>query len=282
MMNLSGKTIVITGGTSGIGRITAEKLSAFGATVIITSRDASRGRAVADQIIHATDNSNVHMIQCDLADLSSVRRFAEALLTRFPAIHVLINNAGTWEMTRKTSVDGYELNMATNHLGPFLLTNLLLDCLKKSAPSRIITVASSAHKSAHLNFKDLHLEKSFGWFRGYSQSKLMNVLFTRSLDARLTGTEVTANCLHPGLVRTSIFKNMNSFNRFFMSFIATSPEKGAETSVYLATSDEVANISGKYFSDKKVISSSPESCNMEVAEKLWGISEQLAGLTVPV
>ncbi|MEI6764284.1 MAG: SDR family oxidoreductase [Bacteroidota bacterium] len=274
------QTFLITGATSGIGRVTAEKLAALGGTVVITSRDASRGRAAADQIIHTTGNKKVHMMSCDLSDLSSVRQFATDFLSRFNELHVLINNAGTWEMARKTSTDGYELNLATNHLGPFLLTNLLLERLKQSAPSRIITVASSAHKRAHINFKNIHLEYDFTWFKGYSQSKLMNILFTKSLDKRLVGTGVTANCLHPGLVRTSIFKNMNGFNRFIIPFSAIPPEKGAETTIFLATSNEVATVSGKYFAKKKITASSSESNKMEVAEELWTLSEKLSGLTV--
>jgi NAD(P)-dependent dehydrogenase (short-subunit alcohol dehydrogenase family) len=248
-----------------------------GAEVVITYRDEQKAIETQKWIASETGN-NITTFVCDMSSFESIRNFAAEFQTKYQQLDVLINNAGIWETTRKLSKDGIELNFATNYLGPFLLTNLLLDMIKNSAPARIINVASGAHKNAKIDFEDIEMKKNFSGYRAYGQSKLANILFSTSLSAMLAGRQVSVNCLHPGVVSTNIFKNMNKIGLGMMKPFMITPQIGSQTSVYLAASDHLSNITGKYFSRKKVVNSSSTSTDEEVAKKLWDLSLKYVGL----
>lgn len=280
---LKGRICLITGATSGIGMVTARELAARGATVALVGRDETKTRATVEEIRQLTGNSEVDYLLADLSSQAAVRGMAEAFRRRYGALHVLINNAGVLLWQRKETVDGLEMTLAVNHLAPFLLTNLLLDTLRASAPARVVTVASSAHEGATIHFDDL--QQTRGLYRAlgvYGQSKLANIMFTYELARRLAGSGVTANALHPGIVATHIYRSNNRlFNnaaRAVMPLFALSPEKGARTSIYLASSPEVATVSGKYFVKCKPRRSSKESYDEAAQRQLWQASEQLTGL----
>jgi len=277
-MDTKGKVVIITGATSGIGEETVKALAGQGMKLVLPVRNIQKGLALKEEIHKLTGNSHVDLMECDLSSLDSVRSFAEAFNEKYDRLDLLINNAGTWEMKRKNSKDGIELTWAVNHLAPFLLTNLLLDKLKASAPSRVITVSSMAHKAARINFKDLEGRRWWNWMSSYSQSKLANVLFTRHLAKKLEGTGVVANCLHPGVVSTHLFDKMPSILHGPMKLVMIPPAKGAETSIYLATSPEAQKVTGEYFAKMKVAKTSRYARNPHVAEKLWQISCQYTGL----
>ena len=274
---LKGKIVVITGGSGGIGKEAALGLGRLGAHLVLVVRDAARGQATADEIKAAT-GAEVELAIADLSSLASIRKVAAELMARFPKIHVLLNNAGASNATRKVTVDGLEATFATNHLAYFLLTNLLVDTLKASAPSRIVNVASQAHVGASVPFDDLQAEKSYSVFGRYGQSKLMNILFTYELARRLEGSGVTVNCLHPGVVATGFGQNDPGIFRFAVKLVKPffiSPAKGALTSIYLASSPEVEGVSGKYFAKCKEKKSSQQSHDVEVAKRLWQESERI-------
>lgn len=277
-IDMSGKTCVVTGANSGIGKETAEGLARMGATVVMVCRDRERGQAALEEIKSKSGNQSVELMICDLASQAQIRKLVEEFKQKHNRLDVLVNNAGLVLTHRTVTEDGFETTFAVNHLGYFLLTNLLLDVIKQSAPARIVNVASTAHRSATIDFNDLQGERSYGTMRAYGQSKLANILFTYELARRLEGSGVTVNCLHPGIIGTNIFRAAPGILSAAAKLIFKSPKKGAETSLYLATSPEVAQVTGKYFDDKKVISSSPESHNKAVAERLWQISEQLTKL----
>ena len=276
-MNLENKICLITGATSGIGKQTAIALAKTGAKVIFTARSKVKGENVLKEIINLSGNNKVEMMELDLASMEAIRRFADQFKSKYSQLHILINNAGGWYKERKVSADGIELSLAANHLGPFLLTNLLLDLIKNSAPARIISVSSAAHKNVYINFNDLEAKKEYKGFKVYSQSKLANILFTKKLAKMLEGTGVTANCLHPGVVNTSFFNQLKIL-KALLGWILISPKKGAETSIYLATSDEVEHVTGEYFAKKKIAKTNSESRNMEIADKLWEISKKYVNL----
>jgi NAD(P)-dependent dehydrogenase (short-subunit alcohol dehydrogenase family) len=286
---MKGKTVVVTGGNSGIGLETASALAAMGARVLVTARNADRGRTAVAQIADLTQGAEVQLVVFDLADLSSVRRGAMEILEQAPRLDVLVNNAGLVLTERRVTVDGFEATFATNHLGPFLLTNLLLDRVRSSAPARIVNVASTAHNSARkgISFDDLQSERRYRGMRVYGQSKLANILFTLELARRLEGTGVTANSLHPGTVRTGYGADGDA--RGFLSFglkiaqpFFLSPAKGARTSVYLASSPEVDGVSGQYFVKCKSRSPRKWARDPEAARRLWQVSEELVGLDLPL
>ena len=289
MPDMTGKTVVVTGGNSGIGLETAAALAAMGARVLVTARNADRGRAAVAEIADRTDGAQIQLVVFDLADLSSVRRGAAEILEQAPRLDVLVNNAGLVLSERAVTVDGYEATFAINHLGPFLLTNLLLDRMRASAPARIVNVASTAHNSARkgIPFDDLQSEGRYRGMRVYSQSKLANILFTLELARRLDGTGVVANSLHPGTVRTGYGADGDA--RGFLSFglkvagpFFLSPAKGARTSVYLASSSEVDGVSGEYFVKCKPRTPRRWARDPEAAQRLWQVSEQLVGLDLPL
>ena len=272
---MHGKVCLVTGANSGIGRVAAIDLAGRGATVVLVCRSHARGSDAVEEIERR--GGNAALLIADLASQRQVREVATAFLKRFDRLDVLINNAGVagWG-TRLETEDGLEATFAVNHLAPFLMTNLLLDTLKASAPSRVITVSSAAHKNYSLDLDDLQGERRYSAFGAYSRSKLANILFTHELSRRLEGTGVTANCLHPGVVATGIFRNAPRWMRFILtSPLVLSPEKGADTMIYLATATELAEVSGQYFVRRKQARSSRASNDAETARRLWWASEVL-------
>jgi NAD(P)-dependent dehydrogenase (short-subunit alcohol dehydrogenase family) len=263
---MENKVILITGSTDGIGKQTAIDLARKGATVLIHGRDQGRCKRTMREIKDTTGNDRLEFFIADLASLRQIRNLAKEIKSRHDKLDVLINNAGVIENHRKLTEDGYEMTFAVNHLAYFLLTGLLLDLLKKSAPSRIINVCSMTHSSS-IDFDDLQSEKYYSGYSAYSLSKLCNILFTYELAERLQGTGVTANCLHPGVIDTKLLRTNFSGGR--------PVSEGSKTSVYLATAPELENISGKYFVDKRETRSSNISFDPEVMKKLWEISERM-------
>jgi NAD(P)-dependent dehydrogenase (short-subunit alcohol dehydrogenase family) len=268
---------IVTGSTSGIGKFATTELARLGNTVVMVARNPELASKTKEEIVQKTGNQNVDILMADLSSQSDIRKAVEQFKSKYENLHILINNAGL-AGPRRLSTDGIEMTFAVNHLAYFLLTNLLLDVLKKSAPARIINVSSEAHRNVRLDFGDLQMEKNYTGFRAYSLSKLLNVLFTYELARRLDGTKVTANVLHPGFLSTGIFREAPGFVQFIVRIIAGSPEKGSAAIMRLATAPELEDVSGKYFNGLKESRSSSISHDKEAAEKLWRISEQLTGL----
>lgn len=268
---MKGKTCLITGATSGIGKETALALANQGATVVFTARDEGRGKATKKELVDRSGNKDIDYIFCDLSSLQSVKECSEAFRSGHKRLDVLINNAGTWEKQRKLSKDGIELTFAVNHLAHFLLTNRLLDLLKASAPSRVISVSSGLHGGT-IDFDDIGFEKQFRGMWAYRQSKLADMLFIRELSRRLEGTSVTANCLMPGWINTGLSRNSSAVSKAFFKLFASKPEKGARTSIYLASSPDVEKVSGECFSKSRVVETSKESNDPELAKRLWEVS----------
>jgi retinol dehydrogenase 12 len=279
--DLTGRICVVTGATRGIGRATSEGMADLGAEMVLLCRRREDGDNVSREI-SAQSGVRPDVVQVDLASQASIRQAAQYLSDRYPRIHVLINNAGVIPRTREITVDGLEMQFAVNHLAYFLLTNLLLSRLEAGAPSRIISVSSGAHTHATLDFDDLQSERGYDPRDVYSRTKLANILFTYELARRLGGTGVTANCLNPGVVATGMLADYMGAPRTesgtSRTFGAT-PEAGAETSIYLASSPEMEGVTGKYFERKRPIHSSRESYDEAAARRLWEISERLAKLS---
>lgn len=286
--SMTGRVCLVTGGSSGIGKETALGLAHLGATVVVVSRNRERTEAAVEDIRQHSENPNVEAIIADLSSIEETRRVADEFLASGRPLHVLLNNAGVIRTSREVTVDGLEMTFALNHLSPYLLTNLLLDRIKDSAPARIITVSSLAHSRASLDFDDLQNERKYGAFRVYGQSKLANVLFTYELARRLQGTAVTANCLHPGLVRTGLGggnkglygRIMGLWPKLTVGPLALNSAGGARTSIYLATASEVAGVSGEYFAKSKVVKSSDASRDESAARRLWEASAALTGVPI--
>ena len=276
--NMNGKICLVTGGTNGIGKSTAQELARMGATVVIVGRDAQKTSEVVQEIRTASGNPNVDYLLADLSSQREVRRLAKDFKRKYSQLHVLINNAGGFFLRRQLSVDGIEMTFALNHLASFLLTDLLLDRIKASAPARIINVSSDAHASGKIEFDNLQGERNFRP-SAYDNSKLANILFTMELARRLEGTGVSVNALHPGFVATGFAKNngkvIAALVSLFAPLVARSPAKGAETSIYLASSPKVEGMTGKYFYDSQVISAAPQATDMVVARKLWDASNEI-------
>jgi NAD(P)-dependent dehydrogenase (short-subunit alcohol dehydrogenase family) len=276
---MQGKTVIITGATSGIGEVAAIRLAQMGARIVFTARDKARGEATMARLRQAgpTADHTVHM--ADLSTLSEMKRVG-AILAEEPRIDVLINNAGALFNKRQETLDGLEMTFAVNHMAYFVVTNLLLGRLK--AQSRVVTTASNAHRGAKLNFNDLQSRKTYLGFPVYAKSKLCNILFNRELAHRLAGSGITANALHPGFVATRFGDNsggvMRTLLRVAKPIGAISPEEGAKTIIYLASSPEVAEISGEYFYECRVTTPTAEARNDEDARRLWEISERIAGI----
>jgi NAD(P)-dependent dehydrogenase (short-subunit alcohol dehydrogenase family) len=278
---MHGRVCLVTGATSGIGLVTARELARLGARVIIVGRSPERCARALSEIKAETAAKSVESLAADLSSIAEVRRLASQVSERSPKLHVLVNNAGGIFLNRVESADGFEMTFALNHLSYFLLTNLLLPLLKASAPARIVNVASDAHNGASIAFDTIQKGEPFSGWRAYQQSKLANILFTYELARRLEGSGVTANTLHPGFVRTNIFRQKGTIGwlvRRVADVIALSPENGARTSIYLAASPEVDGISGRYFVKEKPAASSPQSQDPRAAERLWQLSEQLTAL----
>ncbi|MEK7114130.1 MAG: SDR family oxidoreductase [Patescibacteria group bacterium] len=272
------RIIFITGGTSGIGKEMVKGLAATGAAVVFTAREREKGEAVKKKIIGETGNSNIEYLICDLASLSSVRECARAFTERWGELDVLIHNAGVLPQERQESKDGIELNFAVNFLAPFLLTHLLLPLLKKSAPSRIINVASSMYREGKIDFDDLESKKSFDKYKAYAQSKLALLLFTKKLAKELEGSGITVNALHPGVVRTEMtmqnVRKMNPFAAFIFKRTLITPAQGAKTSIYLATSPDVTNVSGGYFVNCKQEKTTAAADDTALAWRLCTVAKE--------
>jgi NAD(P)-dependent dehydrogenase (short-subunit alcohol dehydrogenase family) len=280
--SMQGRTVVITGANSGVGKATAVALARAGADTLITARHEGRGgQAVAD-IRRDSGSDRVVLVVFDLADLASVRKGAEQILDRCERIDVLVNNAGLVLSERTETVDGFEATFGINHLGPFLLTRLLTERLVASAPTRVVNVASTAHQGARggLDFDDLQSTRHYRGMQAYSRSKLANILFTNELARHLSGTGVTANSLHPGTVASGFARDDDATGflafgvKVIKPFILT-PEKGARTSVYLASSPEVADVTGQYFVKCRARTPSPAARDEAAAALLWSVSEEL-------
>lgn len=272
------KICVITGANAGIGKVSALRLAELGARIVMVCRDRQKGEMARDEIKRQSGNASVELLLCDLSSQKQIRRLAEEFKATHDRLDVLLNNAGLYLPKRTTTEDGFETTFAVNHLAYFLLTNLLLDLLKKSAPSRIVNVSSAAHFYGKMEFDNLQGERKYGGVAAYNNSKLANVLFTRELSRRLEGTNVTANCLHPGAVATSIFRNLPKPIEWLIKAFTMSPERGAETSVYLASSPDVETVTGKYFDNKQEKYPSRLAQDDELARQLWQVSEEMTGL----
>ncbi len=281
MTDLTGRHCLVTGATHGIGRAAAEALAKMGATVLLHGRDSASVGAACRAVTRATGNSDVNGVVADFASLAAVRRLAGEIAAR-ERLDVLVDNAGVIVRTRQLTQDGFELQFGVNHLAPFLLTNLLLDLLQRSAPSRVVVVASRAHRHGELDFTDLNTErKRYRDFAVYSASKLANVLFTLELARRLEGTGVTANALHPGVVATQLFRHFGLAGKLLAPIarlLLLSPARGAETSVYLASSPDIAGVSGKYFDKCQPVEPSPAALDADAARRLWDVSAELTAL----
>jgi len=306
--SMAGKICLVTGATAGIGEVTARELARRDATVVVVGRSKERCEAAVERIRRETGNASVEYLRADLSSQADVRRLAQEFLERHNRLHVLLNNAGAMFALRQESVDGIEMTLALNHLGYFLLTNLLLDTLKASAPARIVNVSSDAHQMVkRFNFDDPQARSGKGFlsygqsnvgslvytlfapiahpaFRQYGQSKFANLLFTYELARRLHGTGVTVNALHPGFVATSFTSGngaYGSFMRFWAGLIAISTDDGAKTSIYLATSPEVEGVTGQYFVKQKAVPSTPASRDEAAARRLWELSDKLTESSRP-
>jgi len=275
------RVIVVTGGTSGIGRAATLALAKTGARIVLVARDAGRAKATVDDVASATGRRDVEVVLGDLSVQAEVRRVANELRARWPRIDVLLNNAGIVNLRYTTTADGIESTFAVNHLAYFMLTLLVRESLVAAPRARIVNVASDAHRWGRLDFEDLGNAKRYKAMRVYGQSKLCNILFTYMLARRLAGSTVTANCLHPGAVATRLGQNNGRIatllTRLLVPFFRT-PEGGADTAVYLATSAGVATTTGGYFVDRKARRSSAITYDETVQARLWEASEQLTGV----
>ncbi|KAK7104588.1 retinol dehydrogenase 13-like [Littorina saxatilis] len=276
------KTVIVTGANTGIGKETAKELARRGGRVILACRDLKRAEKAREEIVSETGNENVVVKQLDLASMASIRQFAKDVVATEPRVDILINNAGIMWCPKMLTEDGFEMQLGVNHMGHFLLTMLLLDKLKASAPSRIINVSSLAHVRGQINFDDLNSDKSYSAHMAYGQSKLANVLFTRELAKRLENTGVTVNSLHPGAVNTELARHISIFNspvvRTLFSpviwLLLKTSEQGAQTTLYCALASELEGVTGKYFSDCHEKEAAPQAQDDDAAKRLWDISEK--------
>ena len=279
---MTGKVVLLTGGNSGLGRATALALAGMGADLTIVCRDKARGEAAKQEIAQASGNNSVSLVIADLMLLREVRRVATDFLGSHDRLHVLINNAGSNFTSYAESEDGFERTMALNYFAPFLLTNLLLPLLERSAPSRVVNVSSTAHYGARLDLDNVNEGKmGTGGLGAYGRSKLALVLFTYELARRVDGMGVTANCLHPGAVRTHIWAHAGALSPLtrLASMFMLSPEDGAKTQIYLASSPEVEGVTGKYFEKSAEKRSSESSYDEALASRLWDLSAKMTGLS---
>ena len=280
--SMRGKVCMVTGATSGIGQVTAAALAMQGAHVIVVGRNRAKAQQVVGEIRRQTGNDAVWYLLADFSDLQQVRELAAAFSAQYSQLDVLVNNAGTYFNTRHPAPGGVEMTFHVNHLAHFLLTNLLLDTLTASAPARIVNVTSRAHEYDNMDFDDLGFERSYFGMKAYARSKLANLLFTYELARRLAGSGVTVNAVHPGGVATDIWRTnfpvLGPAIKWVMSLFALTPEEGADTLIYLASSPEVEGVTGTYFVEREAIASSPLSYDEQVAARLWEVSEQLTAV----
>jgi retinol dehydrogenase 14 len=282
-VSMAGKVVLITGGTGGIGRATAIGLAAMGARVGITGRDRARAEQAAYEIRAASGNPTVDAFAADMTVQAEVRRLAVAVLDAYPRLHVLVNNVGGFWAHRHPTADGLERTFALNHLAPFLLTNLLLDRLKASKPARVVTVSSGAQAMGRIDFDDLQGSHNYSGQRAYNQSKLANVMFSNELARRLEGTGVTANALHPGVVRTNFGAEDQArffavVSRVLLPLLKT-PAEGAKTSIYLASSPDMGGVTGKFFANRKPKTTNTIARDSDMTARLWKVSGRLVGMT---
>ncbi|XP_017261834.1 retinol dehydrogenase 12, like [Kryptolebias marmoratus] len=281
-VKLSDKTAVITGANTGIGKETAIDLSKRGARVILACRDMEKAQAAVKEIAESSGNDDVICMKLDLSDSKSIREFAEAVNKNEPKLNLLINNAGVMVCPYGKTADGFEMQIGVNHMGHFLLTYLLMDLIKRSAPARIVTVSSMAHSWGSINLEDINSEKCYNKNKAYAQSKLANVLFTRSLAKRLEGTGVTAYSLHPGVVQTDLWRHLSGPQQFFMKMARPFTKdsiQGAQTTIYCAVEPSLEKESGGYYSDCAPANCSVAGKNDKLAEKLWQLSCQMLSIT---
>ncbi len=272
MSEMNEKVVLVTGSTDGIGKQTAMSIAGKGARVLLHGRNSSKGEKVLEEIRRATQSSRLQLFQAELSSAEEIRKMAEEIRESYDRLDVFINNAGTFQQERRLNDDGLETTFAVNYLAQFRLTRELLGLLEESASGRIVNVASAAHWNARtMDWDNLQGEERYDGFAAYAQSKLAVVLFTYALARRMEGTVVSANCLHPGVIKTKLLR------AGFGDHPGDTPEKGARTSVYLALSPEVEGMTGLYFERCKPVRSSPVSYNQELQEKLWRISEELTG-----
>ena len=283
MTDLRGKTVLVTGATNGIGRATARAFARMGAKLFLVARDLGRAEETRAEIAREASGADVRILRADLSAQADVRRAAAEFLATGEPLHVLLNNAGVMQLTRSETTDGIETTFAVNHLAYFLLTNLLLERIRSSAPARIVNVASEAHRmSGALDFDDLGSSKRYAAMGVYGRSKLANLLFTRELARRLAGSGVTVNAVHPGVVRTELGQNNDApFLKLLMNLARPffrSPEKGAETSIWACTAPELEGVTGRYFSDCRERKPHPNALDDAAARRLWDASAKLVGL----
>jgi len=278
---MTGRVCVVTGASRGIGRAAAEALGRLGASLVLVTRRREDGAAVASAIAKGHPCPAPEVVEADLSAQAAVRRAGREIAARHRAVHVLIHNAGVVSRSRELSVDGVETQLAVNHLAPFLLTHLLLPELRAGAPSRVITVSSTTHQGARIDFDDLQHERDYDSAEVYAETKLMNVLFTYELARRLEGTGVTANCLHPGAIATRLladYMKVPLVGDALALTIGAAPEHGADTVVYLAASPAVETVTGRYFTNRREVRSAPLTYDAAVARRLWTVSERLTEL----
>lgn len=290
MSEMKGKICIVTGSNSGIGKETVLSLAKMGAHVVMVVRNQDRGEKAQFEIVRQTGNKSIDLMICDLSSMDSIRRFSQEFKKKYDRLDVLVNNAGAMFNKREVTQEGFERTFAVNYLGPFLLTHELLDLLKSSAPSRIINVSSGLAKNGKVDLDDLQSQKNYAGTKAYARvrapvyanTKLMLMMFTYELSRRLKGTEVTANVLMPGFVATNLGKNSGSLSSSLMFKMVrpmqVNAKKGAETSVYLASSDEVKDLTGKCFSKKKTVETCPASYDQEIQERLWNETGRLLSL----
>jgi NAD(P)-dependent dehydrogenase (short-subunit alcohol dehydrogenase family) len=276
------KICIVTGANSGIGKETARELASKGATVVLACRNPDKGAAALQEIEESTGSHDAHLILLDLGSIKSIRQFAGAIADTFPRIDVLVNNAGAYIPYRRETEDGFEMTMGVNHFGTFLLTQLLLDPLREASSARIINVSSLGHKMAKLDLDDLHSERSYKAMRVYYNSKLANIYHMHGLNKRLEGTKITVNCLHPGVIGSGFAQQEKSPFGFLVKLgkpFLSSTRKGARTSVYLASSPEVEGVCGAYFVRCTPAKTSKAAQDLEIAERLWSITEEAVGVS---
>lgn len=279
---MNGKVCVVTGSNSGIGKETTKALARMGATIVMAVRDFERGRAAREEIVREADNEDVSVMICDLSSKESIGRFAEAYETKYDRLDVLINNAGAVFGKRQNNVDGFEATFAVNYLGPFLLTHEMTALLRKSAPSRIVNVSSGMHRRGKIDFDNLQGEGKFRGMQVYADSKLMLTTYTYELARRLAGSGVTANVVEPGFVATNLGRNsgnlVNAISFRLVRFMQTSPRRGAETSVYVASAEELDGVTGKCFAKMKAVTTAEITYDPDVQSRLWDDTMALLGL----
>ncbi|WP_053377405.1 SDR family oxidoreductase [Paenibacillus sp. FJAT-27812] len=280
---MTGKIVMVTGANSGMGLATTVELAKQGAHVVMVCRSRERGELALEQARKQSGSKELALMTCDLGSLASIRSFTAAFKQKYDRLDVLINNAGVVSLKRELTSDGFESQIGINHLGHFLLTNELLELIKAAPQGRIVNLSSGAHKAGRIHFDDPNLTKGYNVVKGYAQSKLANILFTKELATRLAGTRVTVNSVHPGAVATNIGVDRKTgfgktVHKLLRPFFRT-PLEGARTAIYLASSDEAADQTGQYYIDSKIVQTASKGSNAELAARLWAWSEQQVGLT---